>query len=245
MDPLTISKISQFAESEYFGKPCGLMDQCACSLGSLSWIDFQNPQAPITKRIDKDLKRYGYCLCILDTSGSHQNLTNAYASIPKEMKQVAAYFHKTVLREVDETQFYKHMAALKENCPDRAILRAMHFFDEHKRAIQEANALMDDDIQTFLKLVDESGNSSMQLLQNIYAPDDPSNQKLTLALALSKRILGSDGVCRVHGGGFAGTIIAIVKQEKSEEYIQAMNHMFGEQSCHKVHIRKFGAVKVF
>lgn len=243
--PVEIAKISQHAENYYFGKPCGLMDQMASSVGNLIHIDFKDPNQPQIEQIQVDFSQSGYVLCMIDTKGSHEDLTLDYAAIPMEMKAVAKLFSKEVLREVDENEFYRNIAMVREHTGDRAVLRAMHFFEENRRAQMEAKALQTGDFQEFLNLVRESGNSSFKFLQNIYSNQDVETQNVALAIALSEKYLGRDrGVVRVHGGGFAGTIQCFIKKNVIEDFCIFMNQVFQENCCSILYIRKKGGTRV-
>ncbi|MBR1597634.1 MAG: galactokinase [Lachnospiraceae bacterium] len=241
---IEIAIIGQYAENVYFGKPCGLMDQMACSVGSLCHIDFADPSDPIVERITFDLDGAGYSLCITDTKGSHADLTPDYAAVPAEMKAVAACFGKEVLHEVPEEDVIAHASVVREKCGDRAFLRAIHFYEENKRVRNEVAALNNNDIDTFLTTVNNSGNSSYKYLQNVYTNHQVDKQNMSIALMLSEMTLGENGVARVHGGGFAGTIQAFVKNEAVAEYKKKMDEIFGEGSCNVLKIRKYGGVKV-
>ncbi len=239
-----IAQIAQFAENQYFGKPSGLMDQMASSVGSFITIDFKDTENPVIEAIDFDFDKSGYSLCIVDTKGSHADLTPEYASIPLEMKSVAQFFGKKVLREITKTQLLEKIDDVRASCGDRAVLRALHYFDDNKRVKAEAEALKNGDFDTFLSLVNESGNSSYCYLQNIFATSAPQNQGLSLALYTAKNILRDTGACRVHGGGFAGTIQAFVPASKLAEFSNAMNGLFGEGSCYVLSIRNVGGTEV-
>lgn len=239
-----IAKIGQFAENVYFGKKSGLMDQMVSSVGGFVFIDFNDTSDPIIKRHDFDFEAAGYCLCITDTKGSHADLTDDYVAIPQEMGQVAACFGKNVLRGVEEAEFYDAVPELRKNCSDRAIMRAAHFIAENKRASLEAEALGNNDIEAFLALVRESGDSSESLLQNLYSTKKPLSQEIPLAIMMSKRILGGMGAVRVHGGGFAGTIQAFVPLNIIDTYKAGMDSLFGEGSCIKMRIRPYGGVMI-
>ena len=239
-----IAQYGQFAENVFFGKSCGLLDQTVSSFGGLVSIDFKDLDAPTVEKIDFDFEKYGYTLCITDTKSSHENLTDDYVAIRKEMKHVADYFECEVLSEVNEKEFYNTLPNLKKLCSDRAILRAMHFFAETKRAKDEAEALKEGDVERFLKLVNESGNSSGNLLQNLYSDKTPTEQAIPLALAISKHILGNKGAVRVHGGGFAGTIQAFVPTDMVKEYKIEMERVYGDGSCHLMKIRPVGGVNI-
>lgn len=244
IDPVTIAKAGQYAENVYFGKPCGLMDQMACSVGNMVHIDFKYPDNPEVERIEFDFSKTGYCLCITNTRGSHSNLTDEYAAVPAEMKKVAELLGHEVLRPVSLDDILKNISMLREKAGDRAVLRAIHFVEESKRANMEAEALQHGDLWEFLKLVKESGNSSFKYLQNIYTNSDVTTQNVSIALAVSDSILTNEEASRVHGGGFAGTIQAFVKNDHAEKYREVMDSVFGEGSCDILKIRKYGGIKV-
>ena len=244
IDPVVIAQVGQYAENVYFGKPCGLMDQCASSVGSLINIDFNDVAKPIVNKVDVDFSKFGHSLCIVDTKGSHADLTDEYAAIPMEMKKVANYFGKEFLRKVDEEDFFNDIAGARKACQDRAVLRAIHLFEENKRVDQEVKALNNSDFETFKKVVKESGDSSYKFLQNVYANCDVQNQSVSIGLAMSEKIIGRNGVCRVHGGGFAGTIQAFVKDEFVTAYKTEIERVFGKGSCHVLKVRKYGGKKV-
>lgn len=239
-----IAKIGQYAENVYFKKPCGLMDQMASAVGGLIHIDFADAQNPVVDKLDVDFEAFAYSLCIVDTKGSHAKLTDDYAAIPQEMKQVASYYGKTVLREVDEELFYKQIPEIRSQMGDRCILRAIHFFEEDKRVEEQVSALKEGDLQSFLKSVKSSGDSSFKYLQNVYTNKDVENQAVSIVLAVSERVLGEHGVSRVHGGGFAGTIQAFVGDAFVQQYKERMDGIFGKDSCHILRIREYGGVKV-
>ena len=244
VSPVEIAIIGQYAENVYFGKPCGLMDQMACSVGNLVHIDFADKKNPVVEGVSCDLGKYGYSLCITDTKGSHADLTADYAAVPAEMKAVAAVFGKEVLHGVKIEELYEKSAEIREKAGDRAYLRALHFVNENLRVQQEVAALKNGKFEEFLSVVKSSGDSSFKYLQNVYTNHDVQYQNVSIALAISDTILGDDGVCRVHGGGFAGTIQAFVKNEVVEKYKKNMDHIFGEGSCNVLKIRKFGGMKV-
>ena len=243
-DAVEIAKIGQYAENIYFGKPCGLMDQMACSVGSLCQIDFADPENPVINRVDFDLAGAGYCLCITDTRGSHADLTPDYAAVPAEMKQAAACFGREFLRDVPGEELIRGINRIRQQCGDRAALRAIHFMEENERAVAEAKALERGDFAGFLKLFRASADSSYKYLQNVYTNHDVEHQNMSVALAVSDLVLGEDGEARVHGGGFAGTIQAFVKKEAVERYKKAMDDIFGEGSCSVLMIRSFGGIRV-
>ncbi len=240
-----IAQIAQYSENVYFDKPSGLMDQMACSVGDLIMIDFMDKENPKINQLDIDMLSFGYKLCIVDTKGSHADLTPEYASIPNEMKQVANYFNKQYLREVDPQHFFDSIHSLREQCSDRAILRAIHFFNENQRVQDAYESLHDNDFNSFLEIIKASGDSSFKYLQNVYATSEPLHQALSLGIAMSEHILGKHGVTRVHGGGFAGTIQSFVKEDVVKTYQQDIEAIFGKGSCHILSIRHEGGVKVY
>ena len=239
-----IAKIGQYAENVYFGKKCGLMDQMASSVGGLVFIDFRDTEAPIIEPFAFDFEQAGYCICVTDTGGSHANLTPDYVAVRSEMEDVATQFGKEYLRQVDETDFYRELPKLRKNCSERAVLRAMHFFGDNRRAGEEAEALRKGDINKFLSLVQESGDSSEALLQNLYSTTIPTEQVIPLGIILSKRILAGKGAVRVHGGGFAGTIQAFVPLSLADVYVEEMERVFGTGNCYVFRIRPVGGVEV-
>lgn len=244
LDPVFLAQVGQYSENVYFGKPCGLMDQMACSVGGLVYIDFADDEKPLVKPVNIDFKEFGHSLCIVDTKGSHANLTDDYAAIPVEMKKIAEHYGQEVLRQVDPVQFFKDLAVLREECGDRAVLRAMHFFAENTRVEELKSALEAHDFDSFRRLINSSGDSSFKYLQNVFAGHQVQEQGLSVGLALSKMVLAGEGAVRVHGGGFAGTIQAFVPDQKVEEYRAAMDQVFGEGSCHVLKVRKYGGIKV-
>lgn len=239
-----IAIIGQYAENVYFGKPCGLMDQMACSTGSLVYIDFYDPKAPVVERIPFDMESYGYSLCITDTKGSHADLTDEYAAVPEEMKRVARCFGKEVMVDVTFEELLENMTEIREKTSDRCVLRALHFLAENKRVEKEVAALKEGNLENFLATVKASGDSSFKYLQNVYTSKDVHHQNVSLALALSETVLADNGVCRVHGGGFAGTIQAFVKNETVKEYQKYMNQIYGAGSCSVFKIRNYGGLLV-
>ena len=245
VNDVEIAIIGQYAENEFFGKPRGLMDQMACSVGSLVHIDFADEKNPITEKVMYDLSDNGYTLCITDTKGSHANLTDEYAAIPKEMKEIASYYKKDYLLGVTMDDILSDMPELRNRFSDRAVLRAMHFIEENRRVKKGVEALKENDIERFLSLVKESGRSSYEYLQNVYSNKDVSSQNISIALAVSDYILDDKKEAfRVHGGGFAGTIQAFVLNENVEKYKKTMDSVFGPDSCHALKIRKYGGIRV-
>lgn len=244
IDPVTAALIAQYAENVYFGKPSGLLDQMASSEGGVTAMDFRDPSAPVVEKVNFDLSAFGHALCVVDTGGNHANLTGDYAAIPAEMKCVAGVFGKEFLRDVDEREFYEKLPEVRRKTGDRAVLRAMHFFDDDRLASREAEALKSGDFEEFLKMVRASGNSSFQLLQNVFSPAAPQEQGLTLALVLTEHLLSGRGAFRVHGGGFAGTIQAYVPFDLLESYREGIERVFGKGSCYVLTIRPAGGTKV-
>lgn len=244
IDPMTIAIAAQYAENVYFGKPCGLMDQSACAVGGLIAIDFKDKDQPKIEKIDIMFAKFGHALCITDTKGSHADLTDEYASIPQEMRQIAAYYGQEVLSAIDEETFYRDLPLLMTKFGDRCILRTIHFFDENRRVRQEIEALKREDFAAFKELVKASGSSSFKYLQNVYANSDVDNQSVAIGLALSERILHDQGAVRVHGGGFAGTIQAFVPFDLVNDYKSEMDRIFGKRSCLVLNIRQYGGIKV-
>ncbi len=244
VSPVKIAQIAQYAENEYFGKPSGLMDQMASSVGGFITIDFKDTAAPVINEIRFDLAKSGYSLCIVDTKGSHADLTPEYAAIPKEMKSVAEFFGKKVLREISKDQLIENLAMVRASCGDRAVLRALHYFDENERVPQLAKALSEGNLNEFFRLIKRSGASSYKYLQNIYAASQPTQQGLSVALYLAENILGDDGAYRVHGGGFAGTIQAFVPENKLDSFTAAMENAFGKGSCYVLSVRPIGGAEI-
>ena len=239
-----VAKIGQYAENVYFGKKSGLMDQMVSSVGGLVSIDFHNTENPEIKSFPYDFEASGYCLCVTDTKGSHANLTDDYVAVRSEMESIAAQFGEAFLRDVNENEFYSAIPQLREKCSDRAVMRAAHFFAENRRAVLEANALSEGNMNYFLALVRQSGESSANLLQNLYSCSHPTEQAIPLGIMLSQKLLGEKGAVRVHGGGFAGTIQAFVPVEKVNEYSQEMNRIFGDRSCYILRIRPVGSIEI-
>lgn len=248
VDAIEIAKIGQLAENEYFGKPSGLLDQMSCSVGGLITVDFRDPDAPNVEKVDFDLAKQHYTLCIVDAGGNHSELTGEYAAIAYEMKQVAEQFGKSYLCEVEEDEFYARLGELRGKVSDRALLRAMHFFGDNARVPMQVAALEREDMPEFLRLVRESGDSSCNLLQNVFPAADISERSVMLALGLSRKLLGGSvahgsaarGAWRVHGGGFAGTMQAFVPDDMVEEYVESIEAVFGKGKCFKLFVRPAG-----
>ncbi len=245
VDAVEIAKIGQYSENVYFGKPCGLMDQMASSVGAVVAIDFNDTNNPIIEKVDFDFTKSGHSLCIIDSGADHADLTDEYASIPSEMKAVAEFFGKSFLREVDPTLFSEKMADVRKAVNnDRAILRAIHFFNDNERAQDEVKALKNDDFEMFCDLIKKSGYSSFMYLQNVYASSMPTEQAVSLSLALCDEILGEQGAYRVHGGGFAGTIQAFVPNDMLDEFKTKIEAVLGKGMCHVLSIRPVGGCEV-
>ncbi len=245
VDYIEVSQISQYAENVHFGKPCGLMDQIACACGGFVHIDFADPAHPVCEKIELDLDAHGYNLCVVNTGGSHADLTDDYAAVPAEMKKVAAFFGKEVLRELTKEDVLKNIPALREYAGDRAVLRAIHFFDENERVKAASAYLAKDDIAGFFGVIKASGISSAMSLQNYFTPKAPAEQGITLACAVAGSVLEPDGVCRVHGGGFAGTIQAFVPHAKLEAFKATMENAFGKGAVTVLSVRPVGMTKIF
>ena len=245
VDPVEIAKISQYSENVYFGKPCGLLDQMACSVGGFVRIDFEDTSKPIIEKIDFDFGKFGHSLCIVDTKGSHSDLTDEYAAVRSEMEAVAGFFGKSVLREVDKADVLKNAGKIAKELGERAVLRALHLYGENEKVTAQAKALSEGDFETFKDLIIASGRSSYMYNQNVYTCKAPKNQPLSLALQVSEQILDGKGAWRVHGGGFAGTIQAFVPNDMIEEYTDAMKSIFGDDACYVLAIRPFGGVQIF
>ncbi len=239
-----IAQIAQFAENEFFGKPSGLMDQMASSVGGFITIDFAVPDKPVIQEIPFDFANSHHRLCVVDTHGDHADLTPDYASIPAEMRAVAKFFGKNFLSELTKEQVLCALPELRTACSDRAVLRALHFFDDNARVDAEAAALAGGDFAEFLRLVNASGDSSWKYLQNLSSPEHPAQQGLCMALYCARQALCGRGACRVHGGGFAGTIQAFVPEDLLESFQTEMNRVFGENSCHVLAVRQVGGTEV-
>ena len=244
LSPVEIAQIGQYAENVYFGKPSGLMDQAASSVGGMVYIDFADPDCPQVERIDFDFEKAGHALCIIDSGADHADLTDEYAAIPRELKEVCAFFGKDVLREVREEEFMEALPKLRGQVPDRAILRAIHFYQENKRVEQQKKALQENDFDTFLRLTTRSGYSSWMYLQNISPAGAVEHQEVAVALAMCDTLLKGRGAFRVHGGGFAGTVQAFVPMDMLEEFKSSMERVLGKGSCHVLSIRSAGGVRL-
>ena len=240
-----IAQIAQYSENKFFGKPCGLMDQMACSVGGFVQIDFADPSKPVINPVSFDFATCKHALCIVDTRADHADLTDEYAAIRQEMEAVAEFFGKKNLRETNEDEIFNNLKEIREKLGERPLLRAMHFYDDNRRVAAEADALAKGDFEAFKALTISSGCSSYMYNQNVFAASQPLSQPVSLALALSERILkDKGGAWRVHGGGFAGTIQAFVPENTLDEYKTRMEALFGENSCYVLAIRPFGGTMV-
>ena len=239
-----VAQIGQYAENVFFGKPCGLMDQTASAVGNLVTIDFFDKEHPVIQPVNFDFSACGHALCIIDTRASHADLTDEYAAIPNEIKAVCAHFGKEVLSQIDEAEFYAAIPALRTSCGDRAVLRAVHFYQDNARVPQQVAALEAGDFAAFLKLVKESGHSSYMYLQNVIPAGYTQHQDVAIALALCEHYLQGKGAYRVHGGGFAGTVQAFVPFEILEDFRSGIDSVLGEGACHVLSIRPQGGVEM-
>ena len=244
LDPVKAAQIGQRAENQYFGKPCGLMDQMACSVGGFVSIDFFDPENPLIDKTQFDLASMGYRMYIVDVKGDHADLTEEYASIPAEMKAVAGFFGKEYLRQVPSQEFYENLPQLRDKTSDRAVMRASHFYQENQRAQKVSFALKQKNISRFLELCQESGHSSFMYLQNIYPSFSPLSQPASVALMAAEHLLGRNGICRIHGGGFGGTIQVFVAEQAADTFAEEMEKITGKGSCHLLRIRPCGGVEI-
>ena len=239
-----VAQIGQYAENVFFGKPCGLMDQTASAVGNLVTIDFFDKENPKIEPLAFDFASCGHALCIIDTRASHADLTDEYAAIPNEIKSVCAYFGKDVLTQIDEKEFFAAIPTLREKCGDRAVLRAVHFYQENARVPKQVAALEQGDFDAFLKLIKESGYSSYMYLQNVIPAGYKEHQDVALALAMCEHFLDGRGAYRVHGGGFAGTVQAFVPFDMLDGFVAGMDGILGEGACHVLSIRPQGGVEM-
>ena len=244
LSAVQIAQIGQYAENVYFGKPCGLMDQMASSVGGLVFLDFADPEHPDVRQIPFDFARCGYTLCTLDSGADHADLTDEYASIPAEMHRVAQVFGREVLHEVSEADFYAALKTVRETAGDRAVLRAIHFFDENRRVRQQVQALENGDFERFLAGVRDSGRSSWMLLQNVIPTGSREHQQMAFALAACEKQLAGRGACRVHGGGFAGTLLAFVPNDALSSFRTGMEAVLGAGRCHVLSVRPNGGIRL-
>ncbi len=239
-----LAQIGQYAENVYFGKPSGLLDQMGSSMGGMVTIDFQDNDHPVVEKIDFDFASAGHALCIIDSGADHADLTDEYAAVPGELKKVCAHFGKSVLREVPEADFYAALPALRRECGDRAVLRAIHIYDENRRVQEQIAALRRNDFPAFLAQVRLSGLSSWRYLQNVVPAGYKEHQEVAVALAAAERLLNGRGACRVHGGGFAGTIQAFVPLDMLEGFKSGMEQVLGDGRCHVLSVRSVGGVRL-
>lgn len=244
ISPVVIAQIAQYAENVFFGKPCGLMDQTACSVGGFVKIDFKDPSEPVIEKVDFDFAHCSHSLCIIDSGADHSDLTHEYASVRGEMEAVAGVFGKKVLRDVDREEFENNIAKVRKETNDRAVLRAKHFFNENDRVDFQVNALKSGDFEEFKSLIIKSGFSSYMYNQNVFACSHPTSQAVSVALAVCHDMLEGKGAFRVHGGGFAGTIQAFVPNEMLPEFKAKIASIFGEKACYVLNIRPVGGIQV-
>ena len=245
VDPVEIAKIAQYAENVHFGKPCGLMDQMASSVGGIITIDFASVEQPVIQKVEFDFAKHGYQLCIVDVGGNHAALTHEYAAVTDEMRAVCHELGVNYLRETSYEALLRNIVAVRENCGDRAVLRALHFFAENERVGGQVAALSSGDLPRFFALVKASGHSSFEYLQNIYSNSDVRSQCMSVALALAQKVRGDEGACRVQGGGFGGTIQAFVPTAKVAAFTETMTAAFGDGCCHLLSVRPVGGVQVW
>lgn len=244
VSPVDIAKVAQYSENVFFGKPCGLLDQMASSVGSIVNIDFEDVEKPVIRKIEFDFAKTGYSLCIVDTGGNHSDLTDDYAAVRGEMESVAKALGKDVLRQASYEEFFAAIPELTKKVNDRAILRAIHFYNENRRVDECVTYLENGDFEGFKRIILESGFSSYMLNQNVYTPKNPTEQKISLSLAISEELLRGRGAWRVHGGGFAGTTQAFVPNDMLDEYKRTVESVFGEGTCYVLIIRPVGGWQV-
>lgn len=239
-----IALAAREAENRYFGKPSGLLDQMASAVGGLTFVDFGDPDHPVIEPVDCDFSKSGYALCVVDTGGDHTSLTASYAAIAEEMKMVARQMEKPYLRAVDADELYASLGKLRGVCGDRALLRACHFMEENERVMALRDALEAGDYRAFKQIILKSGRSSFEYLQNVVSPGSAQEQGLSLALLLCERLLSGRGAWRVHGGGFAGTVLAFVPEDMLDSYRSEMEAVFGEGSCYTLRVRPVGMTEL-
>ena len=241
---IEIAQVGQYAENVFFGKPCGLMDQMASSVGGMVFIDFEDPEAPVVEKIDFDFAAANHALCIIDTGADHADLTDEYAAVPGELKALCAVLGEGQLRSVAKMDFYTNIQKLREEVGDRAVLRAIHIYDENQRVALQKEALEAGDFDSFLSYVTESGLSSWRYLQNVIPAGRKEKQEVAFALTIAEKLLNGRGACRVHGGGFAGTIQAFVPNDLLEDFKNGIESVLGEGSCYVLSIRPQGGVEM-
>ncbi|MCL2077916.1 MAG: galactokinase [Oscillospiraceae bacterium] len=244
VDPLRIAKISQKAENDYFGKPCGLIDQTACAAGGFIVIDFKEPSSPIINKVKADFNSFEHDLCIINTGAPKDGVTDEYAAIPSEMRRIASFFGVDCLRKIARKDITLNINAMRQNYGDRAVLRALHFFEENNRVDKLIHALENSDFESFLAYIKESGDSSFKYLQNIYSTGDVICQPLAVALNAAEYALGRKGACRVHGGGFVGTVQAFVPHSLLKMFKLNLEKIFGADSCYVLSVREHGCTEV-
>ena len=237
-----VAMIGQYAENVFFGKPCGLMDQMASAVGNLITIDFFDKENPVIKPVQVDFSAYGHALCIIDSGADHADLTDEYAAVPGEIKAVAAHFGKEVLTQIDEADFYAAIPELRKSCGDRAVMRAIHFYQENARVPLQVAALENGDFEGFLNLIKKSGYSSWMYLQNVIPAGYKQHQDVAVALGLCEHYLNGRGAYRVHGGGFAGTVQAFVPYDILDQFVAGIDGALGKGACHVLSIRPQGGV---
>lgn len=244
LSAIEIAQVGQYAENVFFGKPCGLMDQMASSVGAMVFIDFKDPQAPVVEKIDFDFASAGHALCIIDTGADHADLTDEYAAVPGELKALCNILGEGELRSIPKMDFYSNIQRLREEVGDRAVLRAIHIYDENQRVKLQKKALQAGDFASFLSYVTESGLSSWRYLQNVIPAGRKEKQEVAFALTIAEKLLNGRGACRVHGGGFAGTIQAFVPNDLLEDFKNGIESVLGEGSCYVLSIRPQGGVEM-
>lgn len=241
LSPLELAKIGREAENEFFGKPCGLMDQLSSAAGGIVGMDFADPESPQIEKIDFDFSKHGYALCVVHSGADHSGLTEQYAAVTNELSALCNMLGKKQLRDVPEAEFYDALPKLRRAAGDRAVLRAMHVYDENRRVTAQIEALRHEDVHAFLELVRRSGDSSWELMQNVIPRGADVRQELAFVIALCREILGEEGACRVHGGGFAGTVQAIVPLKFLTEFRRIIEKNLGTGNCAVMEIRQKGA----
>ena len=244
LSAIEIAQVGQYAENVFFGKPCGLMDQMASSVGAMVFIDFKDPQAPVVEKIDFDFASAEHALCIIDTGADHADLTDEYAAVPGELKALCNILGEGELRSIPKMDFYSNIQRLREEVGDRAVLRAIHVYDENQRVKLQKKALQAGDFASFLSYVTESGLSSWRYLQNVIPAGRKEKQEVAFALTIAEKLLNGRGACRVHGGGFAGTIQAFVPNDLLEDFKNGIESVLGEGSCYVLSIRPQGGVEM-
>ena len=244
LSAIEIAQVGQYAENVFFGKPCGLMDQMASSVGGMVFIDFEDPTTPVVDKIDFDFATANHALCIIDTGADHADLTDEYAAVPGELKALCAVLGEGELRSIPKIDFYSNIQRLREEVGDRAVLRAIHIYDENQRVKLQKGALQAGDFASFLSYVTESGLSSWRYLQNVIPAGRKEKQEVAFALTIAEKLLNGRGACRVHGGGFAGTIQAFVPNDLLEDFKNGIESVLGEGSCYVLSIRPQGGVEM-